>query len=42
MRRVADYVVVHAPVLSFFKAQDETLKTVKKIITDAVDIGVAL
>ncbi len=38
----ADYVVVHAPVLSFFKAQDETLKNYYKIITDAVDIGVAL
>lgn len=38
----ADYVVVHAPVLHFFKTQDETLKTYYKIITDAVDIGVAL
>lgn len=38
----ADYVVVHAPVLSFFKAQDETLKNYYQTITDAVDIGVAL
>lgn len=38
----ADYVVVHAPVLHFFKAQDETLLGYYKAITDAVDIGVAL
>ncbi|WP_134725410.1 dihydrodipicolinate synthase family protein [Paracoccus luteus] len=38
----ADYVVVHAPVLHFHKAQDETLKNYYKIVTDAVDIGVAL
>ena len=38
----ADYVVVHAPVLHFFKAHDETLKNYYRTITDAVDIGVAL
>lgn len=38
----ADYVVVHAPVLHFLKAQDETLWHYYKTITDAVDIGVAL
>ncbi|MDW5318367.1 dihydrodipicolinate synthase family protein [Rhizobium sp. PL01] len=38
----ADYVVVHAPILHFFKAQDETLFNYYKTVTDAVDIGVAL
>ncbi len=38
----ADYIVVHAPVLHFLKAQDETLLGYYRRITDAVDIGVAL
>ncbi len=37
-----DYVVVHAPVLHFLKAQDETLFRYYRTITEAVDIGVAL
>lgn len=38
----ADWIVVHAPVLHFLKAQDETLLRYYRTITDAVDIGVAL
>lgn len=38
----ADYVVVHAPTLHFFKAQDETLFGYYKTISEAVDIGIAL
>ena len=38
----ADYIVVHAPVLHFLKAQDETLLEYYKTISDAVDIGIAL
>lgn len=38
----ADYVVVHAPVLHFFKQQDETLLNYYRTIADKVDIGIAL
>lgn len=38
----ADYIVVHAPVLHFFKAQDETLLNYYRTISEAVDIGIAL
>lgn len=38
----ADYIVVHAPVLHFQKAQDETLMRYYETITDKVDIGLAL
>ncbi|MBL8589598.1 MAG: dihydrodipicolinate synthase family protein [Methylobacteriaceae bacterium] len=38
----ADWIVVHAPVLHFLKAQDETLLRYYRTIVDAVDIGVAL
>jgi len=38
----ADYIVVHAPVLHFLKAQDETLFEYYKYICEQVDIGVAL
>ena len=38
----ADYIVVHAPILHFFKKQDETLYRYYKKISDAVDIGIAL
>ncbi|MGE3247043.1 MAG: dihydrodipicolinate synthase family protein [Beijerinckiaceae bacterium] len=38
----ADYIVVHAPVLHFFKAQDETLYEYYKYISEQVDIGIAL
>ncbi|WP_336071099.1 dihydrodipicolinate synthase family protein [Nitratireductor rhodophyticola] len=38
----ADYIVVHAPVLSFFQAQDETLLNYYRTIAEKVDIGVAL
>lgn len=38
----ADYIVVHAPVLHFQKAQDETLMRYYQTITEKVDIGVAL
>lgn len=38
----ADYIVVHAPVLHFFKAQDETLFNYYRTIADKVDIGIAL
>jgi 4-hydroxy-tetrahydrodipicolinate synthase len=38
----ADYIVVHAPVLHFLRAQDETLYDYYKYIGEQVDIGIAL
>ena len=38
----ADYIVVHAPALHFFKEQDETLLEYYRTISEAVDIGIAL
>ena len=38
----ADYIVVHAPVLHFHKAQDETLIRYYETIASTVDIGIAL
>ncbi len=38
----ADYIVVHAPVLHFHSAQDETLYAYYRAIADKVDIGIAL
>ncbi|MBV6656855.1 MAG: dihydrodipicolinate synthase family protein [Devosiaceae bacterium] len=38
----ADFIVVHAPVLSFFKAQDETLYEYYKYISEQVNIGIAM
>ena len=38
----ADYIVVHAPVLHFLKAQDETLMGYYRTISEKVDIGMAL
>jgi 4-hydroxy-tetrahydrodipicolinate synthase len=38
----ADYIVVHAPVLHFQKAQDETLVRYYETIASKVDIGMAL
>ncbi|MFC6490761.1 dihydrodipicolinate synthase family protein [Nitratireductor sp. GCM10026969] len=38
----ADYIVVHAPVLHFFKAHDETLYSYYRTIAEKVDIGIAL
>lgn len=38
----ADYIVVHAPMLHFFKAQDETLLRYYQTIAAKVDIGIAL
>ena len=38
----ADYIVVHAPVLHFLKAQDETLIRYYETIAEKVDIGIAL
>lgn len=38
----ADTIVVHAPVLHFLKAQDETLYEYYKYISEQVDIGIAL
>lgn len=38
----ADYIVVHAPVLHFFKAQEETVLNYYKTIASKVDIGIAL
>ncbi len=38
----ADYIVVHAPVLHFYKAQDETLIRYYETIAGKVDIGIAL
>ncbi|MDH4144980.1 MAG: dihydrodipicolinate synthase family protein [Acidimicrobiia bacterium] len=38
----ADYIVVHAPLLHFTKAQDETLYAYYRTISQHVDIGIAL
>jgi len=38
----ADYIVVHAPILHFQKAQDETLVRYYQTIAEKVDIGIAL
>lgn len=38
----ADYIVVHAPILHFTKAQDETLIRYYETIASKVDIGIAL
>jgi 4-hydroxy-tetrahydrodipicolinate synthase len=38
----ADYIVVHAPLLHFTKAQDETLLAYYQTVADHVDIGIAL
>jgi 4-hydroxy-tetrahydrodipicolinate synthase len=38
----ADFIVVHAPVLHFLSAQDETLMTYYRAISDQVDIGIAM
>lgn len=38
----ADYIVVHAPILHFFKEQDETLTRYYETIASKVDIGMAL
>jgi 4-hydroxy-tetrahydrodipicolinate synthase len=38
----ADYIVVHAPVLHFLKAHDETIYEYYKTIAEKVDIGIAL
>jgi 4-hydroxy-tetrahydrodipicolinate synthase len=38
----SDYIVVHAPVLHFLSAQDETLVAYYRAVSAAVDIGIAL
>ncbi len=38
----ADYIVVHAPMLHFFRAQDESVLEYYRTISRAVDIGIAL
>jgi 4-hydroxy-tetrahydrodipicolinate synthase len=38
----ADYIVVHAPVLHFLHRQDDTLENYYRIISDEVEIGIAL
>jgi 4-hydroxy-tetrahydrodipicolinate synthase len=38
----ADYIIVHAPVLHFAEAQDETLLNYYRTIASKVDIGIAL
>ena len=38
----ADYIVVHAPALHFFKEHDETLLGYYRTVSEAVDIGIAL
>lgn len=38
----SDYIVVHAPVLHFLTAQDETLLAYYRAVSDQVDIGIAL
>tara|TARA_R110002020_G_scaffold136630_17_gene304809 strand:- start:24078 stop:25031 length:954 start_codon:yes stop_codon:yes gene_type:complete len=38
----ADYIVVHAPILHFYKKQDETLLRYYETIASKVDIGIAL
>lgn len=41
-RAGADYIVVHAPILHFQEAQDETLFAYYRAIAEQVDIGIAL
>lgn len=41
-RAGADYIVVHAPVLHFFKEHDETVFEYYRSIAEQVDIGIAL
>jgi 4-hydroxy-tetrahydrodipicolinate synthase len=41
-RAGADYIVVHAPVLHFFKAHDQTILNYYRTIASKVDIGIAL
>ena len=38
----ADYIVVHAPVLHFLNAQDDTLLAYYRTISERVDLGIAL
>jgi 4-hydroxy-tetrahydrodipicolinate synthase len=38
----SDFIVVHAPVLHFLSAQDETLMAYYQAVSDAVDIGIAM
>jgi 4-hydroxy-tetrahydrodipicolinate synthase len=38
----SDYIVVHAPVLHFLNAQDDTLLAYYRTISERVDIGIAL
>ena len=38
----ADYIVVHAPVLHFLNAQDQTLYEYYRYISETVDIGIAM
>jgi 4-hydroxy-tetrahydrodipicolinate synthase len=38
----ADYIVVHAPVLHFLSAQDQTLYEYYRYISERVDIGIAM
>ena len=38
----ADYVVVHAPVLYFFHAQDQSLYEYYRYISEQIDIGIAM
>lgn len=38
----ADYIVVHAPMLHFSTAQDQTLSAYYRTISDSVNIGIAL
>jgi 4-hydroxy-tetrahydrodipicolinate synthase len=38
----ADYIVVHAPVLNFFKSQDQTLYEYYKYISEQTNIGIAM
>jgi 4-hydroxy-tetrahydrodipicolinate synthase len=38
----ADFIVVHAPVLHFLSAQDETLLAYYRAISEQVDIGIAM
>jgi len=38
----ADYIVVHAPALHFFKEHDETLMRYYTAVSESVDIGIAL
>ena len=38
----SDYIVVHAPVLHFLGAQDETLQSYYRTISEQVDVGIAL